>query len=432
VSDARGPARPLGGSWNLSGEGGLGAWRERFEAVEPSLHAFLPEPGRWRRVAAEIADRERTWPDATARPPLFAAPVGVKDVFRVAGLPTLAGFAEPPVSFAGEEAEAVRRLRAAGAVVAGKTVTTEGAFFEPGPTENPRAPGHTPGGSSSGSAAAVGAGLVPLALGTQTIGSVCRPAAFCGVVGFKPSRERIPRDGLVPLSPSLDHVGVLAASVEWARRAAAVLCDGWLGGEAPAGRPRLGLPVGPYLDPLEPAARDHLAAVCGRLRAAGLEVVEIHAFADFPSLAERHRRIVAAEAAVVHAAGFARHPERYRPRTAELVERGLGVDPVVLAADLAGRERLRLELERLMSEHAIDLWLSPAAPGPPPRGLATTGDPILNLPWTHAGLPVVALPAGATPDGLPLGIQLTARFGDDEGLLARAAALASVVEGTGG
>lgn len=415
-------------SWDLGSPAALDAWCSRFEAVEPRLHAFLAEPSRWERLAAEIAAVVRRWPDEAARPRLFAVPVGVKDVFHVDGLPTLAGFAVAPMPLPSEEAAAVRRLRAAGAVVAGKTVTTEAAYFEPGPTENPRAPGHTPGGSSSGSAAAVAAGLVPVALGTQTIGSICRPAAFCGVVGFKPSRERIPRAGLVPLSPSLDHVGLLAASVAWAERAAAALCDGWRAGVGSARPPRLALPVGPYLEAVETAGRKHLEEVAKRLRDAGYELLETPALADFPAIAERHQRIVAAEAATVHDAGHRSHPERYRRRTAELVERGRRIAPAVLAADLDGRERLRHELAVLMDEHRIDLWLSPAAPGPPPAGLEATGDPVMNLPWTHAGVPVVALPAGQTPDGLPLGVQLAGRFGCDEELLAWATELAALLE----
>jgi Asp-tRNA(Asn)/Glu-tRNA(Gln) amidotransferase A subunit family amidase len=464
-------------------------FRRRFVDGQRRWRAFLAEAGRWRRVEGEVAALGGRWPVGGERPgALFGVAVGVKDVFRVEGLPTRAGSRLPAAVLGGAEAEAVRRLRAAGAVVLGKTVTTEFAYYEPGPTRNPRAPGRTPGGSSSGSAAAVAAGLVPLALGTQTIGSICRPAAFCGVVGFKPSFGRVPTAGLIPLAPSYDHVGVLAANVEWARRAAAVLLDGWrtpedaarvataerasvgqggdragvdgrtsvspktgghaatpeggggrastgsnTGGDSPAAgrrphRPTLGVPVGPYLEAAEAVARHHLRAVQRRLLTAGWPVREVPAMADFAAVVARHHRLVAAEAAAVHREWFDTHGHLYRPRSADLVERGRRVPAEEVEAARQARFALRGELEGAMTAAGVDLWLSPAAPGPPPVGLGATGDPVMNLPWTQAGLPTVALPAGTDRQGLPLGVQLTARFGEDEALLAWAAELAPVLE----
>ena len=417
-------------SWDLTVPGALEEYRRRFVEVDTRLRAFVEEPDRWERLVEAAASLRSRWPDASSRPDLFGVPVGVKDVFHAAGLPTRAGSRLPLEALADspleEEAEAVARLRAAGALVAGKTVTTELAYFEPGPTENPRAPGRTPGGSSSGSAAAVAAGHCPFALGTQTIGSICRPAAFCGVVGFKPSYGRVPSAGLIPLAPSLDHVGVLAADVGWARRAAAVLCDGWRE-EAQSRRPALAVPVGPYLDPLEPAGREGFEAARRRLAEAGWTVREVPALSDFPALAARHRLLMAAEAAAVHSERYDRHRELLRRRTVELIEQGRAARPEEVEAARAGIGELRRQLEARMEAEGIDLWLSPAAPGPPPVGLAGTGDATMNLPWTHAGLPTLALPAGTTPDGLPLGIQLTARFGADEELLAWAAAVATVL-----
>jgi Asp-tRNA(Asn)/Glu-tRNA(Gln) amidotransferase A subunit family amidase len=425
-------------AWDLTAPGGLKEYRRHFEEIDPEIHAFVAEPGRWQRLAEDVAGLRARWPEAAERPALFGAPVGVKDVFHAAGLPTRAGSRLPlealmessPGSPFEEEAACVARLRAAGALVAGKTVTTELAYFEPGPTENPRAPGRTPGGSSSGSAAAVAAGLCPVALGTQTIGSICRPAAFCGVVGFKPSYGRVPAGGLIPLAPSLDHVGVLAADVAWARRAAAVLCDGWREA-APGRRPVLAVPVGPYLEHVEPAGRAGFDAARRRLTGAGWTVHEVPALADFAAVAARHRLLMAAEAAAVHAGRYDRHRDLLRPKTLELIERGRAAGPAEVEAARAGRSELRRRLEATMAAEGIDLWLSPAAPGPPPEGLAGTGDATMNLPWTHAGLPTVALPAGTTPDG-PLGIQLTARFGADEELLRWAEPLEAVLVGAAG
>jgi len=424
-ADDGGASRALARFEDLTGPAGRAALRRRFAEVQERYEPFVDEAGRWERIEAEAEGVRRLEGERRFR----GSALGVKDIFHVDGLPTRAGSLLPPEALAGEEAESVRRLRTAGAVVLGKTVTTELAYFEPGPTRNPRAPDRTPGGSSSGSAAAVAAGLCPLALGTQTIGSLCRPAAYCGIVAFKPTYDRVPRGGVVPLAPSLDHVGVLAADVAWARRAAAILCDGWWEAADRHRTPTLAVPVGPYLEAAEPVARHHLRAVQRRLAGAGFAVREVPALLDHDEIAARHRALMAAEAARVHELWYAAYRELYRPRTAELIERGRRVSAGDEAAGLEGRDALRRELEAAMDERGIDLWLSPAATGPAPRGLASTGDPAMNLPWTHAGLPTVALPAGTTDDGLPLGVQITGRFGADEYVLAWAARLEPVLAG---
>ena len=413
---------------DLTRPGALEALRRRFDDRESEVLAFLPEEGRWERLAAEVsalADAAASRP--SARAPLLGLPLGIKDIFRVDGFPTSAGSSLPPEVLAGPQSVAVTRLREAGALVAGKTVTTEFAYFAPGPTRNPVAPGRTPGGSSSGSAAAVGAGLVPAAIGSQTIGSICRPAAFCGVVGFKPTYERVPRDGVIPLSPSLDHVGWLTADVDLALRLAAVLCDGWRSPVAVPARPVLGVPEGPYLERASEGGLVAFAVACTRLKAAGFEVRSTPAMEDFAAIDTRHRLLVAADAWQVHREWFARFGDRYHTETRGLLERGRAADPVAVAKARAGRGELRDDLEARMDAAGIDLWLSPAAQGPPPQGLGATGDPVMNLPWTHAGMPAVSLPAGRDADGLPHGVQLVARTGCDEELLAWAGSLAEAL-----
>ena len=279
---------------------------DRLEALfaerEPQVLAFLPEEGRFDRLRREA----RSAPAG----PLSGWAVGVKDIFHVAGFPTGGGSSLPPEVLAGSEASCVTALRRAGALILGKTVSTEFAYFAPGPTRNPHNPEHTPGGSSSGSAAAVAAGLCPLALGSQTIGSVIRPAAFCGVVGFKPSYDRISRDGVIPLAPSFDHAGFFTADVDSAERAAAVLLGDWQ--PAVLGRPpRLGVPEGPYLDRAVGEGLDHFRQTSRRLADAGYEVVPVPALADFDEVVARHFRIFAAEAARVHRDWFARFGDRY-------------------------------------------------------------------------------------------------------------------------
>ncbi len=403
---------------DLTQPGALDALRRRVDAREPEVRAFLPEPGRWERLSRAVALERQRRPEGSRRPPLLGLPVGIKDIFHVDGFPTAAGSSLPVEELAGPQGAAVSRLLAAGALLVGKTVTTEFAYFAPGPTNNPIAPGRTPGGSSSGSAAAVAAGFAAVALGTQTIGSICRPAAYCGIVGFKPTYDRVPRDGVIPLAPSVDHVGWLAASVELAAAVAAALCDGWRSPVTVPSQPVLGVPGGPYLERASPAALAVFRAACARLRAAGLEVRQVPALAAFAAVDVRHRLLVAAEAWQVHAAWFARFGARYHPETRALLERGRAADPAEVERARAGRAALRAELEALMDVHGIDLWISPAAPGPPPAGIAATGDPVMNLPWTHAGMPTLALPAGRDAEGLPHGVQASARGDADEELLA--------------
>jgi Asp-tRNA(Asn)/Glu-tRNA(Gln) amidotransferase A subunit family amidase len=388
----------------------------RFSSVEASLQAFMPEPTRFERLRAEAAELLRRWPAPDSRPPLFGLPVGIKDIMRVDGLPTTGGSRLPVELFAGRESACVSRLKAAGALIAGKTVSTEFAYFGPGPTRNPHNLAHTPGGSSSGSAAAVAAGLCPLALGTQTVGSVIRPAAFCGVVGFKPSLDRISKADVIPLSTSLDHIGIFAARVAGAALAARVLVDHWQpsGGQP---RPVLGVPEGPYLEQAGQEARREFQAALEQLRRQGCTVLAVPAMPDFEAVRERHNLIVAAEAAAVHGEWYERYHDRYHAKTVALIERGRTVTADQLAEALAGRERLRAELLGLMAAHGLDLWVAPSAPGPAPLGLESTGDPVMNLPWTHSGLPAVGLPAGSA-QGLPLGLQLVGRWQADENLLA--------------
>jgi len=400
---------------------------ERFAQREPAVRAFLLEPDRFARLHREADEAFAAHPDPRSRGPLFGVPLGVKDVFRVDGLPTRAGSRLPPEELAGPQAEVVTRLRAEGALIAGKTVTTEFSYYAAGPTRNPHNPQHSPGGSSSGSAAAVAAGLCPAALGTQTIGSIIRPAAFCGVIGFKPSYGRISTEGMIPLAPSLDHVGFLTFDVAGAATLASILLKDYLVDRAAYFRqPVLGIPEGPYLSHASEEGLAHFRETCDRL-AACYEVLPVPAMPDFSRIVARHHRLMAAEASQVHADWFRRFPDLYAPQTAELIERGREIPPQQTKQDRAGCKTLYAELTDLMNKHGIDLWLSPPAPGPAPRRFAGTGDPVMNLPWTHAGLPTLGVPAGRNADGLPMGLQLTGRWQGDEDLLYFGRKIARVV-----
>ncbi|NLE75890.1 MAG: amidase [Chloroflexi bacterium] len=399
---------------------------DRLEALDPQVQAFLPEADRRARLRRDAQALLERYPDPAARPPLFGAFLAVKDIFRVEGFATGCGTALPSSLFDGPEAACVTNLRQAGALIVGKTVTTEFAYLEPGPTRNPHNLGHTPGGSSSGSAAAAAAGFCALALGTQTVGSVIRPAAYCGVVGYKPSYGRISPEGVIPFSRSADHIGCFTADAAGMALAAAVLCRAW----EPAAvtrRPVLGVPEGPYLMQATAEGLGRFDAQVAYLTAAGYTVKRVPALTKPQAVAARHRQMIAAELAEVHREWFTAYEGLYRPLTAALIREGQTVRPEDLAAARQGRAHLRAKLHEQMRDAGIDLWVCPAAPGPAPEGISSTGDSAMNLPWTHAGLPVVTLPAGRAANGLPLGLQVAAPFMADERLLAWAGPLAAVL-----
>lgn len=418
---AEAPLAPLAGQLrdgSLPWQDALTTILARLEAVDPVVRAFLPEPGRPERVLHEGKALARRYLDPAARPPLFCVPVGVKDILRVEGLPTRAGSRLPAALFAGPEAAAVSRLRAAGAVVLGKTVTTEFAYFEPGPTRNPHNPEHTPGGSSSGSAAAVAAGLCPLALGTQTAGSVIRPASFCGVIGFKPTQGRIPLDGILLISPTLDQVGLFTQDLAGMALAASILCDGWRGIETLVRPPVLGVPEGPYLSQADDEMSETFETCLDALGRAGFVIRRVPCLADIEEVNERHFALMAAEMAEIHREWYRAYGHLYRPRTAALIERGLGMTMEEKTRLRESPLALRRDLAERMRHAEVDLWLAPAATGAAPRGVESTGDPVMNVPWTQAGMPVITIPMGKARNGLPLGLQIIASFGKDEELLA--------------
>ena len=399
---------------------------ERIDAVEPQIAALMPEQDRHARLKREARDLAARYPEPDTRPPLYGVLVGIKDMFHVDGFATTAGSRVPPSALAGTEATCVTRLRAAGALILGKTVTAEFAYFEPGPTRNPHNPEHTPGGSSSGSAAATAAGFCSLAIGTQTVGSVIRPAAFCGVVGFKPTFDRIPTAGLLLCSPSLDHVGVFTPDMMGMHIAAAALCDNWQPRTAQR-PPVLGVPDGPFLQQASPEAFAAFEQQVVQLRDAGYAVRRVPLFEDIGEIAAGHTRLVQGEMARSHRTWFGQYADLYRPRTAQAIRNGEQIEPRLLEEARGARGALRQRLEATMEHHGIDIWLSPPALGPAPSGIAATGDPAMNLPWTNTGLPTITFPAGRARNGLPLGLQCTGHWMDDERVLDWCTAMAEVV-----
>lgn len=423
---------------------------DRIEQVEPHVQALLPEPGRRERLLVEVQrlqarypmpdDREQIWADsglrrhrrkAKKRPPLYGVLLGVKDIYRVDGFETHCGSALPAELFAGPEASVVTRLKNAGALILGKTVTTEFAYFEPGPTRNPHNLEHTPGGSSSGSAAAVAAGYCPLALGSQTVGSVIRPAAFCGIPGFKTSYGRVPLDGVIPYSPSLDHFGFFVPRADDFAPVLSVILDEEE--EMAPGWGALGVPDGPYLEQAPPEALAAFEQQVRAIEAQGRTVHRIPMFEADPvdpieEINQRHQRLAAVEMSQIHQEWFEQYAELYRPRTAAWIREGQTIDDLEEGMATLGRSDLRRSLHAMMDAYQIDAWICPAATGPAPVGIASTGNPLMNLPWTYAGLPVATVPAGFVANGLPLGLQVVGRFGEDSHLAAVANQLWQIVE----
>ena len=391
---------------------------DRVEKLDSQVEAMLPESERRSRLIAEAKELQARFADIDEKPPLYGTLVAVKDIFHTSGFVTRAGAAIPPELIAGPEATCVSWLRKAGALILGKSVTTEFAYFEPGPTRNPHNLAHTPGGSSSGSAAATAAGFCTLALGTQTVGSVIRPAAFCGIVGFKPTLYRIPTTGLVYFSRTVDHIGFFTQDIAGMRLAATILCQAWRPVPEPDTLPVLGVPVGPYLEQAEPEALKAFEHRVAELEDIGCVIKRVPSFSDLQHINRMHLTMISAEFAEEHRKIYAEYAELYRPLTAELIEAGKKVGNDKLSVARANSNRLRALLCEQMDQEGIDLWICPSALGPAPYGIQSTGSPNMNLVWTHAGMPVVTLPAGRAQNGLPLGLQIVGSFGADEYLLA--------------
>jgi Asp-tRNA(Asn)/Glu-tRNA(Gln) amidotransferase A subunit family amidase len=368
----------------------------------------------WDRSAARIAATEHTlaaWVAHGPRPEsltpsgsLGGIPVGVKDIIDVAGYPTRCGSAlraaSAPVD---RDAEIVGHWRAAGALPAGKTVTTEFAYFAPGPTRNPAAPDHTPGGSSSGSAAAVAAGQVPLALGSQTAASVTRPAAYCGVAALVLTRGLLPTTGVTGLAHSLDSHGFYAAEVRDLACAWAALRGEPDPAAASSRPPRVAFWSASPLDAVQPVMAEAIAALRERLAAGGATVTDFAAEQAVADTTAAHRVVMAYEAARLRATELA-HADALSAPLAELLRTGAATDRHDYDAARAIVERTRREVLDLFAGY--DAVVGPAAPGPAPAGLTATGDPVLSRAWQALGLPVVTVPGLRTAQGLPLGVQV--------------------------
>ena len=408
----------------------------RITALEPGIQAW-----EWFDPSRAMAEAEERAGGILADLPLFGIPVGVKDIIATRGIPTRMGSRIFANHVPTQSAWVVRRLEALGGLVMGKTVTTEFAYRQPGKTRNPWNPAHTPGGSSSGSAAAVAAGFVPVAIGTQTLGSVIRPAAYCGVVGYKPSFGAISRTGVHPVSATLDTVGVFARSTADAAWFGACLMGMDARDEATAVKgatrmlrvplevlgvaPRLAVVKTPKWPLAAEPQRAQFAECVARLREGGAPIREVSLPRAFDDAWENVMTIMARDAVKSFAAIESRHRIRLSPPLIELLDRGHRVTPEEYARARARREDYRRWLDMLFD--GCDAIVTIPVTGEAPAGLSNIGDASFCSLWTLAGLPAVTIPSGRGPRGLPLGLQIVGRYRDDERALQVAAWCEAVI-----
>ncbi|WP_043678070.1 amidase family protein [Streptomyces xylophagus] len=388
---------------------------KRIAETDTAVEAFEDEPDRESRLA-------RTSTESSG--PLRGATLGVKDIFAVENLPTRGGSALDPGEFAGPEASAVTLLRRAGATVIGKTKTAEFACVHPPTTHNPHDLRHTPGGSSSGSAAAVATGAVALAVGTQTIGSVIRPASYCGVAGFKTTQGSVSLDGVIPCAQSYDSFGLFATSVSGLVLGASVFFEE----EQSMGRkPVVAVPAREYLALATETTNEVFGTAVRELAESGLDFVHTDLAADVAVLTRTQSVIFDCEFARAHEDRFRRHAHVLGAGTVAAIQRGLAISERDYAAAVGQLAEQRAAFDTRMDQEGIDLVVAPAATDVAPLGLSSTGSPVMSLPWSHLGLPCVTFPLPRGAGELPLGLQLVGRRHADLRLLGWAGEVAATI-----
>jgi len=391
--------------------------RERIEARDSEVLA-------WKALDWDFVDRQidkLAMRPMEERGPLFGLPVGIKDIFDTADLPTGYGSAIYERHQPSADAAAVARLRAAGAIILGKTVSTEFAYWKAGPTRNPLDLGRTPGGSSSGSAASVADGMVPLAIGSQTAASTIRPASYCGIVGFKPTQGLISLAGVKALSNSLDTVGVFAKDV-----AGVALLSGVLAGRPslmapaePGSPPRLALRKFPEWEKVASSALDAVNKAAALAARHGAEVTTDAVPSAFAGLAEIQTSIMACEAARELAHEHRCHFDALSQPLRDLLTQGESISAATYDDACLRRDQCVVEIDSLFGD--ADALLAPSTLGEAPLFEDGTGDPVMSRAWTLLGLPSITLPCGTGENGLPLGLQIAMRPRHDQQLLAIAA-----------
>ena len=403
---------------------------QRINSIEPSLGAWVYLDRE--AVLADAQEKQAELGQGGALGPLHGVPVGLKDIYYTAGIPTTACSKVYADFVPDHDAATVTAMKRAGALMLGKTVTTEFACMDPSPTLNPWNPAHTPGGSSSGSAVAVASRMCPAAMGSQTVGSVLRPASYNGVVGFKPTYGRVSRFGVIPVSWSLDTMGWMTRSVEDAAILLQVMAGpdsrdpvasrldvpDYLAGLGAPSAPRIGFLKGFFFDNADLETREHVTGMVERLAAAGAQVEEIALPESIDTAIEDQRLIMAVEGASFHQPMYERQAEDYQPLLREMIGRGLSTNSADYSRALERRLRFITDMQVLAEE--ADVLLTPSTPTPALPDLTNTGNTIFQGPWTSCGLPAITIPSGLAASGLPLGVQLVSAPFQEARLLAAA------------
>ena len=402
----------------------------QYDSLEPSLNAWVYLDRK--ALLADAQQKQEELEKGVNVGPLHGVPIGLKDIYYTAGIPTTA-CSKVYEGFVPEyDATTVTLLKNAGAIMMGKTVTTEFACMDPSPTKNPWNPAHTPGGSSSGSAVAVATRMCPAALGSQTVGSVLRPASYNGVVGFKPTFGRVSRYGVIPVSWSLDHVGWMARSVEDAALLMQVMAvadpnepitvglpaDDFMAGLASHSAPRIGLIRRFFYDNSDEETRKHTDGIVDQLSRAGATIEEIPLPNSIDTAMEDQRTIMAVEGAAFHQPMYERQSQDYQPKLREMLRQGLATDGQTYSRALERRQQFTAEMQALAGK--ADVLLTPSTPTPSLPDITNTGNTMFQGPWTSCGLPVITIPSGLAASGLPFGIQLASAPFSEPKLLAAA------------
>ena len=403
---------------------------DRIDSLEPSLRAWVYLDRATVLSDAQARDREIA---SGAQPgPLHGIPVGVKDIYYTAGIPTTACSRVYADFVPDHDAAPVALLKQAGAIMLGKTVTTEFACMDPSPAVNPWNAAHTPGGSSSGSAVAVASGMCPAALGSQTVGSVLRPASYNGVVGFKPSYGRVSRFGVIPVSWSLDTMGWMTRTVEDAALLLQVMAgpdsNDWVASDLDVpdylaaldsgSAPRVGVIRQFFYDHADEETRQHTNAMVERLAEAGAEVEEIPLPPSMDTAIEDQQIVMAVEGSTFHEPMYRQQAMDYQPGIRAMIQRGLDTDAVTYSRAMERRQQFITDMRRLAER--VDILLTPSTPTPSLPDLTNTGNTMFQGPWTSCGLPAITLPSGLAASGLPMGLQLVGQYLAEDRLLAAA------------
>jgi len=392
---------------------------------EPSVKAFVP--GTFvRKKVSDAYNKSNTQNRSTH--PLAGTLMGIKDIINIDGYLTECGSNLPSKLFSGPQASCVTKLLKAGAVVVGKTVTTEFAISDPGLTRNPRNLGHTPGGSSSGSAAAVAAGFCDIALGTQTSGSIIRPAGFCGVIGYKPTFGRIPTDGILPFSKSMDHVGLMASNLDVLEKTLKVIVKDW--SEIPYNENdnyNLGVPLGSYIELADSEVTSQYLNIVEKLSSSTYQAKNVTLIEDILKYNDEMDELIHAELYQVHAKWFKHYRDDYKVLSLQSIAAGENVKKERFVHLKEKANAYSSWMQSLMNKEKIDLWVAPTAPTLAPLGLSNTGDFKMASIWSYTGLPVLCLPTGVSINNLPYSIQIIGRYGEDELLLKHAKKIQNII-----